>query len=393
MDPVLNPYSPGAGLRPRELAGRESEIERFGVLRGRADRGLTSRSVVMTGLRGVGKTVLLNELATQARNDGWIVGKVEADRGAGGRPFREQVSRTLNRSLREATGASEMAVRLRRALATFKSFSLRTDSSGSLAVGIEVEPEVGRADTGSLETDLADLGIDLASAAAELGAGVGLFIDEMQDLPAEELAAVCQACHEAGQRDAQFYVVGAGLPSLPRSLAEARSYAERLFDYWPIGALEPADAAAALTKPALEAGVEWAAPAVEAVTLRAAGYPYFLQEFGKATWDFAPGPSITAADSTVGIQVGLDNLDHGFFKSRWERASAAERRYMRAMAAGGEEPSESGAVARRLAKKPSSVGPTRAGLIGKGLAYAPEHGLVAFTVPGMADYINRQPTD
>src|SRR6266516_2579330 len=187
MDPVLNPYSPGAGLRPRELAGRDFEIERFGVLRGRADRGLTSRSVVMTGLRGVGKTVLLNELATQARNDGWIVGKVEADRGAGGRPFREQVSRTLNRSLREATGASEMAVRLRRALATFKSFSLRTDSSGGLAIGIEVEPEVGRADTGSLETDLADLGIDLAAAAAELGAGVGLFIDEMQDLAADEL--------------------------------------------------------------------------------------------------------------------------------------------------------------------------------------------------------------
>jgi hypothetical protein len=342
----------------------------------------------MTGLRGVGKTVLLNELATQARNDGWIVGKVEADRGAGGRSFREQVSRTLNRSLREATGASQLADRLRRALATFKSFSLRTDSSGNLAVGIEVEPELGRADTGSLETDLADLGIDLAAAASELGAGVGLFIDEMQDLSAEELAAVCQACHEAGQREAQFYVVGAGLPSLPRALAEARSYAEGLFDYWPIGA-----PAAALVKPALEAGVEWAPPAVDAVTLRAAGYPYFLQEFGKATWDFAPGPTITPEDATVGIHVGLDNLDHGFFRSRWERASAAERRYMGAMAAGGEEPSESGAVARRLGKKLSSVGPTRAGLISKGLAYAPEHGLVAFTVPGMADFINRQPTE
>jgi hypothetical protein len=393
MDPVLNPYSPGAGLRPRELAGRESELERFGVLRGRADRGLTSRSVVMTGLRGVGKTVLLNELAAQARNDGWIVGKVEADRSAGGRPFREQVSRTLNRSLREATGAFEIAARLRRALATFKSFSLRTDSSGSLAVGIEIEPEPGRADTGSLETDLADLGIDLAAAAAELGAGVGLFVDEMQDLTDQELAAICQACHEAGQREAQFYVIGAGLPSLPRSLAEARSYAERLFDYWPIGALERADAAAALIKPGLEAGVEWEPAAAELVTSRSAGYPYFLQEFGKATWDFAPGPSITSADAIVGIQVGMDNLDHGFFRSRWERATVAERRYMRAMAAGGEEPSESGAVARQMGKKLSSVGPTRGGLINKGLIYAPEHGLVAFTVPGMADFINRQPTD
>jgi hypothetical protein len=393
MDPVLNPYSPGAGLRPRELAGRESHLERFAVLRGRADRGLTSRSVVMTGLRGVGKTVLLNELAAQARNDGWIVGKVEADRGAGGRAFREQVSRTLNRSLREATGASQLGVRLRRALATFKSFSLRTDSSGNLAVGIEVDPEQGRADTGSLDVDLADLGLDLAGAAAELGAGVGLFVDEMQDLTDEELAAVCQACHEAGQHEAQFYVVGAGLPSLPRSLAEARSYAERLFDYWPIGALEPADAMAALTKPAAEAGVDWEPAAVRAITDRAAGYPYFLQEFGKATWDFAPGPAITGADAEVGIRVGLDNLDHGFFRSRWERATAAERRYMRAMAQGGEEPSESGEVARLMGKKLSSVGPTRAGLIAKGLAYAPEHGLIAFTVPGMADFITRQPDD
>jgi hypothetical protein len=393
MDPVLNPYSPGAGLRPRELAGRESHVERFAVLRGRADRGLTSRSVVMTGLRGVGKTVLLNELASQARRDGWIVGKVEADRGASGRAFREQVSRTLNRSLREATGGSELGVRLRRALATFKSFSLRTDSSGNLAVGIEVDPELGRADTGSLDVDLADLGLDLAAAGAELGAGVGLFVDEMQDLTDDELAAVCEACHEAGQQEAQFYVIGAGLPSLPRSLAEARSYAERLFDYWPIGALEPADATAALTKPSAEMGVTWEPTAVRAVIDRAAGYPYFLQEFGKATWDFAPGPSVTSADAEVGIRVGLDNLDHGFFRSRWERATVGERRYMRAMARGGEEASESGAVARGMGRKLSSVGPTRAGLISKGLAYAPEHGLIAFTVPGMADFINRQPED
>jgi hypothetical protein len=391
MDPALNPYSPGAGLRPRDLAGRDEEIHRFDVLLRRAASRLTSRSVVMTGLRGVGKTVLLNELADRARRDGWIVGKVEASRSKGGRPFREQVSQTLNRALREARGSWEMAGRLRRALATFKAFSLRTDPSGGLAIGIEIDPERGRADTGSLETDLTDLGIDLADAAAELGGGAALFVDEMQDLAAEELAAVCQACHEAGQREAQFYVVGAGLPSLPGALADARSYAERLFDYWPIGALAAADASDALTRPAAEAGVEWSEVAVGTVVERSAGYPYFLQEFGKATWDFAPGPAITAEDALAGIQAGTDSLDHGFFRSRWERATLVERDYMRAMALDGDGPSQSGEVAQRLGKKATAVGPTRAQLIYKGLVYAPEHGAIGFTVPGMADFINRQP--
>ena len=391
MDPVANPYSPGAGLRPRELAGRDREIERFDVLRRRAERALTSRSIVMTGLRGVGKTVLLNELADRARREGWIVGKVEGDRSRSGRPFREQVARTLNRALREATGASEIAGRIRRALATFKSFSLRTDPTGGLAIGIEIDPERGRADTGSLDTDLTDLGIDLAAAATELGVGTALFIDEMQDLTRDELGAICQACHEAGQQEAQFYIVGAGLPSLPGVLADARSYAERLFDYWPIGALGASDAAAALTRPAAEAEVQWEDEAATVVVEGSAGYPYFLQEFGKAAWDFAPGPGITSADAVAGIQAGTDSLDHGFFSSRWERATPTERDYMRAMAADGDGPSQSGEVARRLGKISTSVGPTRAGLIHKGLVYAPEHGVVAFTVPGMADFINRQP--
>ena len=344
----------------------------------------------MTGLRGVGKTVLLSDLAERARHDGWIVGKVEADRSQGGRPFREQVSQTLNRALREAKGSWEIAGRLNRALATFKAFSLRTDPSGGLAIGIEIDPERGRADTGSLPTDLTDLGIDLAASATDLGGGAALFIDEMQDLATEELAAVCQACHEAGQREAQFYVIGAGLPSLPGVLAEARSYAERLFDYWPIGALAAADASAALTRPAAEAGVDWDEVAVGAVVERSAGYPYFLQEFGKATWDFAPGPAITAEDAFAGMQAGTDSLDHGFFRSRWERATPGERDYMRAMAVDGDGPSQSGEVARRLGKKSTAVGPTRAQLIYKGLLYAPEHGVIAFTVPGMADFINRQ---
>lgn len=345
----------------------------------------------MTGLRGVGKTVLLNELAERARADGWIVGKVEAEGGGGSRPFRVQVARSLNRALREATGSWGLAEKARRALATFKSFSLRTDPDGGLSVGIEIAPERGRADTGSLEIDLTDLALDLAAAASDFGTGVALFIDEMQDLNDDELSAICQACHEAGQQEAQFYMVGAGLPSLPRVLAEARSYAERLFAYERIGALDPAAAAAALTRPAADVDVSWADDAVEAVVGRSEGYPYFLQEFGKASWDFAPGPAISLGDADIGIQVGTDSLDHGFFRSRWERATPNERSYMEAMAADGGGPSQSGDVARRLGKEPGAVGPTRANLIYKGLVYAPEHGLIAFTVPGMADFIARQP--
>lgn len=391
MDPVLNPYSPGAGLRPRELAGRDRELDAFDVLRRRAARQTTSQSLVMTGLRGVGKTVLLNELADRARRDGWVVGKVEADLGDAGRPFREQVARTLNRALREVSGTWRLADRVRRAFATFKSFSLRTDPSGGMAIGIEVDPERGRADTGSLETDLTDLAIDLAAAASDFDAGVALFVDEMQDLMDAELTAACQACHEAGQQGAQFYVIGAGLPSLPRVLAEARSYAERLFQYWPIGALAPSDASLALTRPAEEVDVAWQQEAVAALVAHSLGYPYFLQEFGKAAWDMAPGPTITLSDARAGIQIGTDSLDHGFFRSRWERVTPAEREYMRAMANDGDAPSQSGEIARRLAKRVTAVAPTRANLIHKGLVYAPEHGLVAFTVPGMADFIKRQP--
>jgi hypothetical protein len=392
MDPARNPYSPGAGLRPRELAGRDREIAQFDVVKERATNQLVSRSVVMTGLRGVGKTVLLNELASRARAGDWIVAKVEADSSEGSRSFRQQVTGELNRSLRDAAGPPGITDRLRRALPTFKSFSLRTDPSGGLAIGIEVEAERGRADTGSLETDFTDLALDLGAAVAEIGIGVAVFVDEMQDLSTDELVALCQACHEAGQREAQFYVVGAGLPSLPRVLSEARSYAERLFEYWPIGALGQDDAAAALIRPAESMGVSWDRPAADSVIERAAGYPYFLQEFGKAAWDFAPGPAINVDDAEAGIRAGTDSLDHGFFRSRWERATPSEREYMRAMAEDREGPSQSGEVAKRLGKKSTAVGPTRANLIYKGLVYAPEHGVIAFTVPGMGEFISRQTT-
>ena len=393
MNPVENPYSPGAGLRPPELAGRESDVTSFETLMARAATGRATQSVILTGLRGVGKTVLLNELADRARQNDWIVAQVEArlNTESTDASFRSTLARSLNQSLRQVTGTWGLRDKLRSALATFRSFSVKTDPSGSLSVGIDVEPRRGRADTGSLELDLSELAFDLAESAAELGTGVVVLIDEMQDLSRDELVAVCTAVHETGQRSAPFFVVGAGLPSLPGDLAEARSYAERLYAYRPIGALTAEAAGTAVSRPAETQGAQWDPSAVEVVVEASAGYPYFLQEFAKASWDYAEGPSILADDAHVGVEVGRDKLDAGFFRSRWNRASPGEREYLRAMAEDGDAPSASGDVARRLGKDSvQQVGPTRAKLISKGLLYAPEHGLVAYTVPGMAAFISRQ---
>jgi hypothetical protein len=393
VDLVSNPYSPGAGLRPPELAGRGPDTTSFATMTARAEAGRSSQSLVLTGLRGVGKTVLLNDMAERARIRGWIVARVEArhDTESAGSTFRAMVARSLNQSLRQVTGSWGVGERLRAALATFKSFSIRTDPSGGLALGIDIDPQRGRADSGSLEMDLSELAFDLGASASDRGTGVAVFVDEMQELSLSELAAICSAVHETGQRSVPFYVVGAGLPSLPGLLAEARSYAERLFDYRPIGPLTGPDAEVAVVRPAELQGVSWQAEAVEAIIAASGGYPYFVQEFAKATWDYAPGPAVTAADATLGIQAGRDKLDSGFFASRWNRATPGERDYLRAMAPDGDGPAASSEVARRLGKRTvQQVGPVRARLIHKGLVYAPEHGLVAYTVPGMADFINRQ---
>lgn len=359
----------------------------------RAASGKASQSVVLTGLRGVGKTVLLNELGDRARQRDWVVAQVEARPDGDGRDasFRSMVARSLNQSLRAVTGRSALRERLRSALATFKAFSLKTDPSGGLALGIEVDPQPGRADTGSLELDLSELAFDLATSAADLGTGVIVLIDEMQDLAGVELAAICTAAHETGQRALPFYIAGAGLPSLPGILSDARSYAERLFAFRPIGPLDPRAATRAVTRPAESQNASWSRRAADAVVEAAGGYAYFLQEFAKASWDYAPGPTISLDDARVGIRAGREKLDAGFFRSRWNRATPAEREYLRSMAEDGEGPSSSGEVARRLGKTSvQQVGPTRARLIHKGLLYAPEHGLIAFTVPGMADFIARQ---
>ena len=211
--------------------------------------------------------------------------------------------------------------------------------------------------------DLSDLAVDLAEAARELGVGVALFIDEMQHLEKEALAAICQACHEAGQRGLPFFVVGAGLPNLPGALAEAKSYAERLFNYISIDRLQWADAVLAIEAPATDEGVSWDSDAIELVVTASGGYPYFIQQFGQTAWNAASQTPIDAGDARDGIQKGWELLDDGFFRARWERATPAEREYLKTMAADGDGPSSTGEVADRLVRKRTALGPVRASLI------------------------------
>jgi hypothetical protein len=392
MDPVSNPYQPSAGVRPRELAGRARELDAVDVLLGRSERGFVSQSLVLTGLRGVGKTVLLNEFARRARERGWIVAQIEgpSDFENADGALRAKLARGLHSSMREVLGRWKKSDLLNRAAGALKSFTLSVDPTGAWTVGIDVAIAKGRADTGQVELDLPELAIDLGTAALSGGVGVLVCVDEMQQLARADLAAICSACHEAGQREVPFYVAGAGLPNLPAVLADAKSYAERLFQYSRLGALSSAEAAQALRVPAEEQGVQWRRNALELAVRESGGYPFFLQTVGRHTWDAAVGPTyITLDDAQVGAALGAEQLDRGFFQSRWDRATPYQRRYLAAMAADGDGPSSSGDVAQRLGRRMSALGPMRAELIAKGLIYSPEHGQIAFTVPGMAGFIRR----
>lgn len=388
MDPVLNPYSPGAGRPPAALVGRDGPRERWRISLDRVQAGRTAQPVVLYGLRGVGKTVLLSRFFESARDRDWFVAQIEA--GAG-KSLREALGEALHAPLADRARPSA-GKRLLKALKTALSFKASYDSSGSWNFGLDLTDIAGGgADTGMLETDIAKLVRDVSEAAEEEGVGLAILIDEAQDLTPEELTAVCSAAHVAGQHGWSLLFALAGLPSLPRVLAEAKSYAERLFVFERIEHLDEALARKALAEPAALEGVAWDQNAISLVVQETSGYPYFIQQFGQDTWNDAPGPGITLADARVGAARGRAALDDGFFRARWDRATRAEQRYLRAMASDGDAGSSSGDVAARLGRSANSFGPARASLIAKGLIFAPEHGVVAFTVPGMADFIQRQP--
>ncbi|WP_030487705.1 ATP-binding protein [Micromonospora chokoriensis] len=412
MDPVRNPYAPGAGQRPPELAGRGRELDVFDIVLERIARGRPERSLMLTGLRGVGKTVLLNTLRSQAINRLWGSGKIEA------RPdqsLRRPVAAALHMAVRELAPRHRAPDRIDAFLGVLKAFAQRSTPTGRAGAatklrdrwqpGIDVPAASGRADSGDIEIDLVELLSDAAAVASDVGTGIAIFIDEMQDLGPEDVSALCAACHELSQLGAPLIVVGAGLPHLPAVLSAAKSYSERLFRYQRIDRLDRIAADRALCAPAEREEVEYEQKALDLLYEKSGGYPYFVQAYGKATWDHAPRSPITAADVRVAAPEAEAELAVGFFGSRFERATPAEREYMRAMATmsavEGESPTvvrddmdaavPTAEIARALGRKPASLSPARDALIKKGLIYSGERGTVAFTVPHFGRYLRTQP--
>lgn len=392
MDLVTNPYTPSAGRRPLELAGRDRELDEMRVLVARARVGTTGRGLVLSGLRGVGKTVLLRELHAIADDAGWLTSEIEGSRLTGAKArSRATLARDLVASARRLRSRTTVLTdKLRTALETIGAFSLKLGVAG---VELGVERREGRADTGDLGFDLEELITDAAPALREQGIGIAVFVDEMQDLDTEMLGALLSAQHRAAQRDIPFYVVGAGLPNLPGVLAESNSYAERQFDYRTIAALSPDEALQALVAPAAARGVTYEQRAAQLLIHVTDGYPYFIQVYGDQAWRLSVGPhTITYTDALEAQAAGTEALDFGFFSSRWERATDAERRFMHAMAQD-DGRSVASEVMTRVGMPGTSPGPYRRSLIAKGLIYSPDRGQLAFTVPHMADYISRRLDD
>lgn len=402
MDPIRNPYAPGAGQRPPELAGRDEQLHAFDVVLERIARGRPERSIVLTGLRGVGKTVLLNALRSAAVRAHWGTGKLEA------RPdqhLRRPLSAALHVAVREL--GHPAGDQVDHVLGVIKAFAQRDAAAGAKLrekwnPGIDAPAAVGRADSGDIEIDLVELLTDVGGLAADVGRGVAIFIDEMQDLAADDVSAICAACHEISQSGLPVIVVGAGLPHLPAVLSASKSYSERLFRYQRIDRLDRAAADLALVAPAGDEDAAFEPEALDALYAATAGYPYFVQAYGKVAWDVAPRSPITAQDVAVSAPEAEAELAVGFFGSRFERATPAEREYLRAMADaaqslvdGGEEVDETesvptSAVAQVLDRKPQSLSPARDALLKKGLIYSGERGRIAFTVPHFGRYLRTQ---
>jgi hypothetical protein len=389
---VRNPYAPGAGQRPPELAGRDRELQQFDVTLERVAAGRPERSLVLSGLRGVGKTVLLNALRSHAVQRYWGTGKFEARSDQG---IRLPLAQAMHAAVREMAHRHRNPAAVDAVAGTIKSFALRTELQHRKSVRWHPPTDIaatrGRADSGDLELDLVELLGDVAGLATDVGVGIALFIDEMQDVSAEELAALCGACHETSQQAAPLVVVGAGLPHLPVALSTSKSYAERLFRYVSIDRLTRDAADQALRVPASTEGVDFEPTALDALYELTGGYPYFVQAFGKVTWDTAPRSPIRAEDVREAAPQAETELAIGFFGARYDRATPAERDYMRAMADLGADGSNlpvlTSDVASLLGRRPQSLSPARDGLIKKGLVYAAERGTVSFTVPQFGTYL------
>ncbi len=387
MDQVRNPYVPGAGTPPPELAGRDQLLEEARVALARTRSGRPARSLILVGLRGVGKTVLLVRIAEMARDLGFGAALVEAHEG---KAFAALLIPEVRRILLELDRLAAARAMARKGLAALRNFVRSVKISvNDIEIGLSIDPAPGVADSGDLEHDLADLLLAVGHAAKAAGRSICILIDELQYLEEREFGALIMGVHKLNQNNLPLIFIGAGLPQILALAGESKSYAERLFLFPQVGALEPADAREALVKPARQEGGDYAADALEDVLRLTERYPYFLQQWGHESWNLAVGPVIGKKDVEQATALALDKLDKNFFKVRFDRCTPSEKRYMRALADLGPGPRRSGDVAERLGMKITSVAPTRAKLIRKGMIYSPSHGDTAFTVPLFDAFMRR----
>lgn len=381
-----NPYTPNAGARPPALVGRDAQLESFEILLDRLRRGHTEQSMLITGLRGVGKTVLLGAFEERARSRDWTTVESEITKNVDFGPRMAQLAR---RALLQVAPRARWQERGRQAAAVLKAFQVTVSPQGDLAFGLDVDAAEGLGDSGSLGEDLTDVLVALGEAAREQERGVVFLFDEVQFLTTAELEALIAALHKTVQRQLPITLVGAGLPQLPRLAGEAKSYAERLFEFPTIGELNEREATEALIKPAALLSVEFSESAVEAIVGYTEGYPYFLQEYGKLVWEQAASSPISLGDVEDTKEAVEAKLDSSFFRVRTDRVTELELQYMRAMAELGHEPQAAKDVAKLMHRSSEQLGPTRSRLIEKGLLYTPAHGLAAFTVPQFDRYMRR----
>lgn len=383
MNELENPYRPGAGTTPPALLGRDELMRAFEVTLSRAKANRPGKSVMPTGLRGVGKTVLLNRFCELAEQQGYSSAFIEAT-DAGN--FATVLAVRLRKILLDLDRGT-VSQRVAKALRVLKSFTLQLPDGTTIQ--LDPEPFFGEADSGRLDDDLTDLLVAVGEAARDRSRGILVAVDEVQYLSQEELSAVIVAIHRTTQLNLPLVLVGAGLPQLPGLAGEARSYAERLFEFPEIGSLDDADARAALDIPASDAGVSFDRGALDELVRASHGYPYFLQEWGYHVWNHALGSPIPSGDVLTVQPLVVAALDRDFFRVRLDRLTPKEREYLRAMAALGPGPHRSGDIAAQLGVRVESVGPRRSGLIRKGMIYSPAHGDTAFTVPLFDEFLIR----
>lgn len=387
MDPIRNPFAPGAGTPPPELAGRDDLRESVRIALQRVRLGRPARSILMVGLRGVGKTVLLDQIKQDAEAEGIHTLRIES-------PEDRSLPAILAPQLRQALlrlsrneKAKDLAQRALSGLTGFaKALKVKYQD---IEVGFDFEPEPGLADNGDLEHDLQALLEATGEAARKADTALAMFVDELQYVKEEELAALITALHRVAQRRLPIVLVGAGLPQLRGRMGRAKSYAERLFDFPEIGPLSPEDARMAIRRPVEAEGVEISSDALELIVQKTCGYPYFLQEWGKHAWDSATQSPITKQNVELASVSAIAALDESFFRVRFDRLTPLEKRYLRAMAELGPGPHRSGDIAEKLQREVSAMAPTRNQLISKGMIWSPNHGDTAFTVPLFDEFMRR----